>query len=249
MAKFQDIGSFFKPISTLSEEEKRNLQSSTRSQTSTIQNRKRSGGKRGRGRPKKAAVTVTVIDLDTDDSTTTTAINTTITSSPPPPPASSLPPPPPLPIPPPVAPLIRHHYSAAQKQRMVEYARMHGIWPAARKFSVSHRNIHRWFKEEKAENFDSIKVSQARHTRKNKTGQGRKLSYPQDTDDKILEWIIIQRENYLPVSRQMICDKALSLVKPYQPDFKASKGWLRRFLIRHNLSLRARTSAAQRFGV
>ena len=101
---------------------------------------------------------------------------------------------------------------------------MHGIRPTARKFSVSRRNIHRWFKEEKAENFDSIKVSQARHTRKNKTGQGRKLSYPQDTDDKILEWIIIQRENYLPVSRQMICDKALSLVKPHQPDFKASKG-------------------------
>ena len=240
MAKFQDIGSFFKPISTLSEEEKRNLQSSTGSQTSTIRNRKRSGGKRGRGRPKKAAVTVTVIDLDTDDSTATTANNTTITSSPPPPPASS------PPLPPPVAPLIRHHYSAAQKQRMVEYARMHGIRPAARKFSVSRRNIHRWFKEEKAENFDSIKVSQARHTRKNKTGQGRKLSYPQDTDDKILEWIIIQRENYLPVSRQMICDKALSLVKPHQPDFKASKGWLRRFLVRHNLLLRARTSVAQK---
>ena len=43
----------------------------------------------------------------------------------------------------------------------------------------------------------------------------------------------------------MIRLKGLSLIKPSFPEFKASQGWLRRFLARHNLVLRARTSMAQ----
>ena len=43
----------------------------------------------------------------------------------------------------------------------------------------------------------------------------------------------------------MIRLKGLSLIKPSAPDFKASDGWLRRFLSRNNLVLRAKTSMAQ----
>ena len=43
----------------------------------------------------------------------------------------------------------------------------------------------------------------------------------------------------------MIRLKGLSLIKPSLQGFKASQGWLRRFLARHNLVLRARTSIAQ----
>ena len=43
----------------------------------------------------------------------------------------------------------------------------------------------------------------------------------------------------------MIRLKALSLIKPSLPNFKASDGWLRKFLSRNNLVLRAKTSMAQ----
>lgn len=39
--------------------------------------------------------------------------------------------------------------------------------------------------------------------------------------------------------------KALSLIKPSHPDFKASDGWLRKFMTRNNLVLRAKTTLAQ----
>ena len=45
--------------------------------------------------------------------------------------------------------------------------------------------------------------------------------------------------------RQAIRLKAHTLIKPVQPTFTASDGWVRGFLRRHNLVLRSRTSIAQ----
>ena len=43
----------------------------------------------------------------------------------------------------------------------------------------------------------------------------------------------------------MIQLKGLSLIKPSAPELKASDGWLRKFLSRNNLVLRAKTSMVQ----
>ena len=44
----------------------------------------------------------------------------------------------------------------------------------------------------------------------------------------------------------MLREKAMSLIKEHNPDFKASEGWLRKFIHRHSLVLRAKTSVAQK---
>ena len=75
---------------------------------------------------------------------------------------------------------------------------------------------------------------------------GRKLSYPKEIDDKVLEWVLCMREHHLSVSTQMLRDKALALIKQYNPNFKASEGWTRKFIRRHSIVLRARTSVAQK---
>ena len=124
---------------------------------------------------------------------------------------------------------------------MARYARFHGSRTAARRYSVHHKNAQRWLKED----LDKVRVSK-RSKRLNKKGGGRKLSYPKEVDDEILQWILVKREECnVPVSKQSIRMKALTKIKPIQPEFKASEGWVQCFLQRHNLVLRQRTSIAQ----
>ena len=54
-----------------------------------------------------------------------------------------------------------------------------------------------------------------------------------------------REQQNVPVSKQAIRLKALSKIKPIQPEFKASEGWVDSFHRRHNLVLRQRTSIAQ----
>ena len=49
--------------------------------------------------------------------------------------------------------------------------------------------------------------------------------------------------------KQVIRLKVLTMIKPFQLTFKASDGWVRDFLWRHNLVLRPRTSIAQMLSV
>ena len=128
----------------------------------------------------------------------------------------------------------------------MEYARHHGVRPAARHFNISRKNIQRWMGEYKEHRFDLSKARQAKAGKTRKKGQGRKLSYPVAVDNEILAWLLVQRECHLAVSLQMLREKALALVKPHNAKFVASDGWVRKFMIRHNLSLRAKTSVAQK---
>lgn len=63
----------------------------------------------------------------------------------------------------------------------------HGSRAAARRYSVHHKNAQRWLKED----LDKVRVSK-RSKRQNKKGGGRKLSYPKEVDDEILQWILVK---------------------------------------------------------
>ena len=73
-------------------------------------------------------------------------------------------------------------------------------------------------------------------------GGGRRLSYSPETDKQLLEWVVERTKNGLPVSREAIQTQALALVRDECPDFKASSGWVEKFLIRHKISLPTRAS-------
>ena len=114
------------------------------------------------------------------------------------------------------------------------------LFSAAREFRVDAKRIREWCKNKDLLKKLSEKRGQSK--RKRLSGAGRK---PLDEDMKkvLLDWIIDMRLNNLRVSRRMIKAKAkdLSTVNC----FKASSGWLRRFMWRHGLSLRRKTTVCQ----
>ena len=134
---------------------------------------------------------------------------------------------------------IHRMYSQGQKRMVAYYARHHGIRKAARHYGIHHRNVQRWVKNQ----VTSLKNP---NKRSNKKGQGRKISYPQELEDKIVSWILEKREEKcVAVSTQLIRLKAISLIKDTHPNFKASDGWVRKFMKRNHLVLRVRTHISQ----
>ena len=80
----------------------------------------------------------------------------------------------------------------------------------------------------------------------NLKGQGRKISDATEIDEQLLAWLLERREtSHIAVSTQMIHLKAMSLIRPVNPGFKASSGWLTKFMMRLNLVLRSKTNIAQ----
>ncbi len=204
--------------------------------------------KRGVGRPRKFQVCV---DSEPTDPPVTRSPTGCVSST-----ESIIPP---DPVAPPICPVVPHagpststgkapgnktirsRYSSAQKKKVAQYARFHGGRAASRHYKIHHKNVQRWLKSE----LDVIKT-RCRAKRCNKKGQGRKLSYPPEIDLKLLQWVLEQREEkQMPVSSHAIKLKALSLIKAVLPNFKASDGWVKGFMRRHNLVLRAKTSIAQ----
>ena len=78
-------------------------------------------------------------------------------------------------------------------------------------------------------------------------GAGEKPLAP-EMEDVLLEWIHSRRLKGLRVSRKLIMRKALHLSKEQQnmEDFTASNGWIQKFMSRHGLSLRRKTTVAQK---
>ena len=134
---------------------------------------------------------------------------------------------------------LRRMYSRGQKSKVAHHARHHGIRNASREFGVHHKNVQRWMK-------DQVATVKNPGKRANKKGQGRKITYPQELEDKLLAWIMEKREaECVAISTQVIRLKALSLIKASNPEFKASDGWVRKFMKRNDLVLRVRTHISQ----
>lgn len=78
-----------------------------------------------------------------------------------------------------------------------------------------------------------------------KKGAGQSLSHSREIDEKILVWVLESRDFHLPITVPLLQAKALELVGAENPEFKASSGWAYKFMQRHSLVLRAKTSMAQ----
>ena len=125
-----------------------------------------------------------------------------------------------------------------QKERLVLYARHHGVRPTERKFGISRKNIQRWLKSFLDGEFQqgiAKRGPKEQRILRSRQKAGQKLSYPKEINDKVLEWLLCVRERHLAVSTQMLRDKGLDLIKQHNPNFKASKGWARKLINHHNL--------------
>ena len=79
-----------------------------------------------------------------------------------------------------------------------------------------------------------------------KAGADRPLSYSEDLEDELIQWILEMQDMNLPIQRQHVQQKAKALIQPHLATFKASAGWLDKFLRRHSLTLRRQTSIQQK---
>ena len=65
-------------------------------------------------------------------------------------------------------------------------------------------------------------------------------------DEEILQWLMERREQELAISILMLQAYPRAKITPINPSFKASNGWAHKFMKRHKLVPRARTSMAQK---
>lgn len=104
---------------------------------------------------------------------------------------------------------------------------------------------------EKASIQQTVNTKKAKGSQRKRTdGAGRK-PFRKALDESVLEWIHERRAKGLPVSRKLIMKKAVLIHEDMEKegsteDFKASVGWLRLLMKRYGLSLRRKTSMAQK---
>ncbi len=114
-------------------------------------------------------------------------------------------------------------YSDEQIRKVAEYARHNGIRPTARKFGVS-RSVGRW----KRGLINKMKTGDKQASFR-KPGQGRKLSYPKEFDEQLVQWLLELRDAQIAMSSDMLKKKGRVLITPVVPSFKASNGWCQKF--------------------
>ena len=139
------------------------------------------------------------------------------------------------------------------KLRAIAHAEVHGNRSAARKYNVDERRVREW--RAKKESISSLNLTDGEKKRKRVNDGGRKPQF-QAVDEIVLDWISNRRERGLRVSRKLIMKKAQVVYNEMklgetantanEEEFKASTGWLKNFMRRNHLSLRRKTSIAQK---
>ena len=143
----------------------------------------------------------------------------------------------------------RRNFSLLFKAVAVEFAKTNSIRSAAEKYNVDRKRIREW--SQKAELIAENNAKRGCSKRQRLDGGGRKLT-DDDLEHELTEWIYSRRENMLRVSRKLIMTKAKSIYDEHHTDpasrtaFVASRGWLEKFMKRNGLSLRRKTTVAQK---
>ena len=136
-----------------------------------------------------------------------------------------------------MAPTTRKSYDAKFKLNIVAFAKENGNRAAERKFNVSEKKLRDWRKKE----------DELRSTKKTKKGNhSGKASWPV-LEENLRKWIVEQRAAGHGLSTVQIRLKAKSMAKESEiNDFGGGPSWCFRFMRRHQLSIRARTTMSQR---
>ena len=81
------------------------------------------------------------------------------------------------------------------------------------------------------------------------SGGGKKPT-SEDMEIILYDWIINRRSRNLRVTVKSICEEAVGIFNRLEPDnmgkFQGSRGWFKRFKVRHGLTIRKKTTQTQR---
>ena len=69
--------------------------------------------------------------------------------------------------------------------------------------------------------------------------------YDDASEGELLSYVLQERDLHNSVSVDNLCAKALELVATSHPTVKASCGWARKFMGRHDLTIRSKTSMTE----
>lgn len=134
----------------------------------------------------------------------------------------------------------RTQYTAKFKLQVVSYAERENNCAASRHFAVSEVCVRRW-RQQKALLSGTTKLRKAFRGPKN----GR---FPEIEDD-LCAFVNLLRSKANPVTAEVLQVKARELARDKgvpRGSFKASRGWIERFMRRKNFSLRRRTTISQK---
>ncbi len=129
-------------------------------------------------------------------------------------------------------------YTAKFKLKVINYAKQHNNVQAAKTFGVDRKRVREWRKlEDKLEG-----LPKARRL----NGAGRKVWYP-DVEGELVQWVRRRREKGARVTGIGLKKECLRLQRLRgNMNFKASCGWLRKFMNRQNFSFRRATHVPQK---
>ena len=133
----------------------------------------------------------------------------------------------------------RMKYDAQFKLKVVEFAKKTNNCAAAREYGISEKLVRDWKKSE-----DSLKEMPAKKC----ANRGAKPRWPELEKD-VSEWVLENRQNGFPVSRNAIRVYALKWAKSNpskSENFKATASWCSTFMKRNDLVLRQKTKIAQK---
>lgn len=117
---------------------------------------------------------------------------------------------------------------SVKKLRVVLFALCCNTEQAAEHFRNPQRRIRRWLRRFQASQGENL--------------EGKYLSF--EAEEKLAEWVLIQREQQLPVNEETLFQKATKIGRSLEGGFKISYEWAVRFMLRHHLTPHARRAVA-----
>ena len=137
--------------------------------------------------------------------------------------------------------LTKYTASVKKYKKIVQHAHKHSEYAASMHYKVTRSAFYGW------KNVDKTPAAAAKAKKRFpcskrgkhlKKGAGRHMTYSKEIDYNLIAWALKQRDFHLPVRRLELKLKAIALIYPHLPTFKASSGWIEKFMRRHSLPLR-----------
>ncbi|XP_065891292.1 serine-rich adhesin for platelets-like isoform X2 [Dysidea avara] len=130
-------------------------------------------------------------------------------------------------------------HTLSEKIEVVNLMRAYGtsLQSTSRILGVAVSTLCGWVKmmEQKRPQIEAMFSKQGKVV--NLHGAGRPLSYSEEKDKQIAQWVICQQDTGTHLTAKEVCQYAYSVIQDENPNFVASISWARKFLKRHNLKL------------